>query len=213
MYSILNIETWNRKEHFHFFKNFEEPFFGMTVDVDCTHAYQHCKNEGHSFFLFYLHKSIKAANLIEPFRYRIIEEKVVVYEQVHASATINKPDGTFGFSFIDYTEDHKYFIVNANKEIERVQNSHHLMPEKSGENIIHYSSLPWFKFTGLSHARSFSKLDTCPKISFGKMIDQGDKKIMPVSIHVHHALMDGFHVAQYIELFQKLLDGEHLENC
>ena len=30
---------------------------------------------------------------------------------------------------------------------------------------------------------------------------------MPVSIHVHHALADGLHVAQFVEHFQKLLDA------
>ncbi|MEM8967889.1 MAG: CatA-like O-acetyltransferase, partial [Bacteroidota bacterium] len=43
-------------------------------------------------------------------------------------------------------------------------------------------------------------------ISFGKMTTANGKQIMPVSIHVHHALMDGFHVSQHLELFQKLLN-------
>jgi chloramphenicol O-acetyltransferase type A len=34
----LDVENWNRKEHFLFFKQFEEPFFGATV-IDCTKAY------------------------------------------------------------------------------------------------------------------------------------------------------------------------------
>ncbi|MEL7004699.1 MAG: hypothetical protein AAFN93_18470 [Bacteroidota bacterium] len=29
---------------------------------------------------------------------------------------------------------------------------------------------------------------------------------MPVSIHVHHGLVDGIHVGQYCDLFQKLLN-------
>ncbi|MEL6943777.1 MAG: CatA-like O-acetyltransferase, partial [Bacteroidota bacterium] len=36
----------------------------------------------------------------------------------------------------------------------------------------------------------------------------GGRKEMPVSIHAHHALMDGFHVGQYIERFQKLMNEE-----
>jgi len=208
MYRVLDIATWNRKEHFHFFKKYEEPFFGVTIDVDCTYAYQHCKSEELSFFLYYLHKSIKAANLIEAFRYRIVEDKVLIYDQVHASATINRPNGTFGFSFIDYAELHIDFVEIANKEIKRVQASSNLLPEKSGNNIVHYSSMPWLKFTGLSHARSFSIEDSCPKISFGKIFEVEGKKKMPVSIHVHHALMDGYHVSKYVDLFQNLMDGK-----
>lgn len=34
----------------------------------------------------------------------------------------------------------------------------------------------------------------------------GDKNIMPLSVHVHHALMDGFHVGQFIEEFQRIMN-------
>ncbi|MFT5641457.1 MAG: chloramphenicol O-acetyltransferase type A, partial [Cyclobacteriaceae bacterium] len=29
----LNLKTWNREEHFHWFKGFEEPFFGVCQNV------------------------------------------------------------------------------------------------------------------------------------------------------------------------------------
>jgi chloramphenicol O-acetyltransferase type A len=80
------------------------------------------------------------------------------------------------------------------------------VPAVSGENVIHYSSLPWINFKSISHARSFSFKDSSPKISFGKMTIQQDKKIMPVSVHVHHALMDGYQVSQFIDLFQQLMN-------
>lgn len=31
---------------------------------------------------------------------------------------------------------------------------------------------------------------------------------MPVSVHVHHALADGYHVGQFVELFQNLMDEQ-----
>jgi len=39
MKTKLDISSWNRKDHFAFFKQFEEPFFGVTVPIDCTTAY------------------------------------------------------------------------------------------------------------------------------------------------------------------------------
>lgn len=201
----LDLNEWSRKEHFNFFKDFDEPFFGVTVDIACTVAYQKCKQNDISFFLYYLHKSLVAANKIMPFRYRIENDKVYVYENVHASPTINRPDGTFGFAYIDYYQDFKRFNNKAKKEIENVQNAKGLKPAVSGENVIHFSSLPWIDFTSISHARSFSHADSCPKISFGKMTEKNEIKTMPVSVHVHHALMDGYHVSQFINEFQKLM--------
>lgn len=202
----LDINNWERRDHFNFFKNFEEPFFGVIVDLDCTSAYKYCKDNRFSFFLYYLHQSLKAANKIEPFKYRIVNEKVIVFDEVNASPTINRPNGTFGFAYMDYLEDFSKFKKMAEGEIDRVQNSSGLIPAVSSENVIHYSSIPWIKFTSISHARSFSFKDSCPKISFGKMTEYGGRREMPVSIHVHHALMDGFHVGKYIEEFQRLMN-------
>ena len=202
----LNIEEWVRRDQFYFFKQFEEPFFGVTVNIDCSIAYDIAKGIQTSFFLYYLHKSLAAANRIEPFKYRIDKEEVIVYETVNASPTINRPDGTFGFSYMDYETDYDSFAVKAQKEIEKVQNTVGLIPANSSENVIHYSSIPWINFTSLSHARRFSTNDSIPKISFGKMMTENGKRTMPVSVHVHHALMDGYDVAKYIDLFQQLMN-------
>jgi chloramphenicol O-acetyltransferase len=95
MYQLLNIESWNRKDH-----------------------------------------SLRAANAIPSFKYRIAGQDVIVYDQVNASPTINRKDGTF----------------------------------------------------------------------FGRIQEENGKMPMPVSISVHYALMDGFHVGQYLDLFSTMLN-------
>jgi chloramphenicol O-acetyltransferase type A len=202
----LDLSTWKRRDHFHFFQQFEEPFFGVSAEVDCTKAYEACKARDCSFFLYYLYKSLLAANFIESFRYRILDGKVWIYDQVNASPTINRADGTFGFAYMNFEQDFNVFKVNAKIEMDRVQNSNGLVPAIAGENVIHYSSLPWIKFTSVSHARSFSFKDSIPKITFGKMTETGGRRMMPVSIHVHHALMDGWDVGQYLEHFQEKMN-------
>jgi len=203
----LELESWARRDHFEFFRKFEEPFFGVAVYLDCTRGNAKSKENGQSFFLYYLYRSLMAANEIEPFRYRISGDEVWVYDRVHASPTINRPDGTFGFGYIDFQETFEAFTAAAETEISKVQATSGLIPAVSGENVIHYSSIPWIDFTSISHARSFSFKDSCPKISFGKMIIENGQRRMPVSIHVHHALMDGYHVGQFIERFQELMNS------
>ncbi len=206
MKKLIELDNWNRKEHFLFFSKFEEPFFGVTVKVNCTTAYHKAKEKGVSFFLYYLYRALKAANEVENFRYRIIENKVYDFATINASPTINRPDGTFGFAYMDYFEDEKQFYEKALQEIENVKNTNSLLPAVSGENVIHFSAILWIDFTSISHARSFSHPDSCPKISFGKMTDNNGVKEMPVSIHGHHALMDGYHVGLFIDKFQDLLN-------
>lgn len=208
MKQLLDLENWPRKDHFNFFNRFEEPFFGVVVEIDCTIAYDKCKKEGMGFFLYYLHQALVAAHAVENFRLRIEDGQIYIYDQVNASAVINRPDGTFGFSYIDYAPDFEVFQAGAKKEITRVQNSTGLVPAGSGDNVIHISAMPWLNFTSLSHARSFSFKDSCPKISFGKMTENKGKKTMPVSIHVNHALVDGYHVSLFVDEFQALMDAQ-----
>lgn len=209
MKTLLDLENWNRKEHFLFFKQMEEPFFGLTVEIDCTKAYATSKQLGTSFFVYYLHKTIVAINTIESFRYRIIDEAIYIYESIDVSATIMREDKTFGFSLIEYSSNFEVFATNAFEEIERIQNTPGLFTREFEEiNVIHFSAVPCVNFTSLSHARSYSFPDSCPKISFGKMlIDKDGKRTMSMSIHVHHGLMDGFQVGQFLDCFQELMNN------
>jgi chloramphenicol O-acetyltransferase type A len=204
----LNLDTWNRKEHYLFFKQMEEPFFGITTRIDCTKAYAKAKELGISFFTYYLHKTLIAVNTVENFRYRIIDNEVYVFDQIDASATILREDKTFGFSLIQYDNDLKMFAQITRKEIDRIQNTTGLITRDFEINLIHFSALPWVDFTSYSHARSFTWPDSCPKISYGKMVEENGKKTMAVSIHVHHGLVDGYHVGEFVSILQELMNSK-----
>jgi chloramphenicol O-acetyltransferase type A len=206
MKTAIDLNAWARKDHFNFFNKFDEPFFGVCVEIDCTIAYQKCKQTGQGFFLYYLYQCLAAANEIEAFRLRIENDQLFLYDVVNASAVINRADTTFGFSYIDFHADFELFTQQAKIEIDKVKSTTGLVPAGSGDNVIHISAMPWLKFTSLSHARSFSFKDSCPKISFGKLTLTEGKQLMPVSIHVNHALMDGYHVSLFVSAFQQRMD-------
>lgn len=208
MRTKIDTALWERREQYTFFTKFTEPFFGITVQVDCTMAYKKAKDNGDSFFLTYLYDALRATNEVEAFRYRIVDNEVYLYDEVHASPTINRPNGTFGFAYMNYYTDRGTFFTEAKKEIESVQSSNTLLPASNSENVLHISALPWLDFTSMSHARSFDFPDSCPKISFGKVVEENGRKRMAVSIHGHHALMDGYHVSQFVERFQELLNEQ-----
>ena len=85
---IIDIATWNRREHYEHFSAFDDPFFGVTVQVDCTRAYQEAKAKGISFSLLVLHRITTAAAAVEEFRYRIEGDKVVCYDSLPPEATV-----------------------------------------------------------------------------------------------------------------------------
>lgn len=204
----MDIEKWPRAEHFHFFRQFEEPFFGATVEIDCTIAYEKSKKLGSSFFIYYLHKTLVAVNSIESFRYRIADDKIYINDRIDASATIGRPDGTFGFSLIEYDRSFDVFEATALAEIERIQSTTGIFTRTfEDDNVVHFSAIPWVNFTSLSHARIYTLPDSCPKISFGKMmVSETGTRTMSMSVHVHHGLMDGMHLGQFVDCFQEIMN-------
>lgn len=203
----IDISSWNRKEHFEFFNTFEEPFFGITTQIDMTIAYEKTKKMQIPFFVYYLHKTIAAINQVENFRYRIEDNEVVLYDEIDASATIMREDKTFGFSFMKFHSDIEDFAKIAQTEIERIQTTQGLFTREFPENIIHFSSVPWINFTGLTHSRKFALKDSCPKVSYGKLMTDNGKKTMAMTVLAHHGLVDGYHMGLFVDALQNLLNS------
>ncbi len=202
----INLETWERRAAFHFFKDFTEPYHGVCLRVDCTATYRYAKQHHFSVFLSLLHRSLVAAQQVENFRTRIVDGTAWLYEQIHGGSAVGRANGTIGLGHYQFCARVDEFVREAAIELDRVRQRDDIeqYPEA---NLIRYSVLPWFDFTSISHARDFSRADSAPRITFGKITEADGRCTMPVSIHAHHALADGLHVAQFVEKFQHCLDA------
>lgn len=207
MHRKLDLATWNRREHFEFFTQFDEPYFGLVTEIDATEAYQYCKATKQPFFLFFHYQALRAVNEIEAFRYRISNKEVLIYDTIHLTTTILREDQTFSFSFIPYATHFETFKEEALKEIARVKQTSGLgLTEHTARlDAIHCTTVPWVQFTGITHPRLFRGTDSIPKFAFGKYYYKENRLLLPVNVNVHHGLMDGFHVGLYLELLQELL--------
>jgi chloramphenicol O-acetyltransferase type A len=157
-----------------------------------------------SFFIAYHFLSTKAVNEIEPFKYRLRgEDQVIIHDQIHCGTVILLEDERFTFAYFDYDRNFERFHAQAEKTIAEIRaGDGELKDRRDNDNLIHHSALPWFSFTSISHARDLRRKDSIPKISFGKYFKDAERIKMPISVEVHHALMDGLHVGRYFELLE-----------
>ena len=202
----IDRHTWDRKEHFEFYTRFKEPYHGVNVSLDITTLKERCNKENASVFMHYLHRAIVAVNKVEAFRYRILNDDVYLFDTSHVTMTIAREHGPFGFSFVAFNEDFNVFEAEAKKEFERVRQSKGLDLSVSRDNVVHFSALPWIDFTGITHARDLESQDCSPKITFGKINQNNGRWRMPLSVHVHHGLVYGKDVADFIQIFQDELN-------
>jgi chloramphenicol O-acetyltransferase type A len=207
MKKIIDLAQWNRREHFEFFRQYDEPYHGIMVQLDCTASYHRCKQAGNSFFLTYLHQILRAVNETDAMRYRLESNAVVDYATIHSGPTIARADHTFGFCLMEYAPDFDAFSVGATAAMERVRSASGLcLNETSGRNdLIYFSTLPGIAFTGLTNARRYGDSAGVPLITVGKCSPQGERMLMPLAVYVHHALVDGYDVQLFLQRLETLL--------
>lgn len=214
----IPIESWIRKKQFLFFKDYDIPFFNITANVDVTELITYCKRTKTSFFKCCLFLATKAANEIEEFRSRITGEEVVIYEEIHVGTTILNKDETFSFCYFNFAPNYENFADNATKAIDKLEkveqtNDAKLDEKANSDNLIRFSAIPWVSFTSFSNARRLNINDSIPIVVFGKYFENSQKIQMPLSVEVHHALMDGIHVGKYFQLFQSYIDEPTKHIC
>mgnify|MGYP001828644498 CR=1 FL=1 len=204
----LDIDNWHRRHQFEFFKNYDVPFFNICADVDVSKLYAWSReDDGPSFFLASFYLSLRAANKIEPFRYRLDGKSVLVHEVIHGGTTVMRDDETFGFAYFDYDTSYARFEASGLEILDRARKASGSLDDRPDMgDVIYYSIIPWVHFTSFAHARQLGTGNSIPKIVFGKHTDKAGTRLMPVSVEVHHALMDGLDVGRFFERFQALLD-------
>lgn len=205
MTKLLDIEHWPRREVFNLFREYDNPFFNVTANVDVTALLDLARaTESVSFAIAYHFLSLKAANEIEPFRYRLRGDQVIIHERIHGASTLLLDNQSFKFYHFAFAEDFEQFQTGAKAALARARaTADSLDNQPARDDLIYYSVLPWISFTSFSHARKWDRQESIPKVVFGKYFNEGQAVKMPLSVEVHHALMDGVHVGQYFQKVQE----------
>ncbi|MCF8156079.1 MAG: hypothetical protein K9K35_08745 [Rhodoferax sp.] len=205
--TYLDLDTWPRRSAFEFFRGFDIPSFNICTRLDVTLLKQAVKASGvGSLSLAYHFIAIRLANEIAPFRYRLEGERVRVHAAVHGSTTVLRDDESFGFVTLEHQRDFAAFAAQGAAAIALAsQPGASFNPTEYGTATVHLTTLPWMHFSSYSNARQWGAHDSIPKIAFGRIDAQGGHLWMPLSVEVHHALMDGLHVGRFVEGFEAAL--------
>lgn len=208
----LDVERWVRRDHFRLFRDFERPHWNVCAPLEVGRLAERCRRPGGPRFgLALFHLSLAAANQVEELRYRLRDDGVAVHERVGGGTTVLRPDGTFGFAYFDHRERWRDFAPAAAAAIDGVAAGPPGLAQRPGDDLIRYSVLPWIAFTSFAHARDADPADSIPRIVFGRRHGPAGRERVPVSVEVHHALVDGLHVGRFFERFQELVETAELE--
>ena len=79
MKHIIDIDAWERRDNYGFFRNFVNSWYSVTTEIDCTEASAAARAAKRSFFLYYLYAVVRSANEVDELRYRTDKEGRVVF--------------------------------------------------------------------------------------------------------------------------------------
>ncbi|MDP8235508.1 MAG: chloramphenicol acetyltransferase [Candidatus Erginobacter occultus] len=202
---FIDLEKWERREHYRFFAAMDYPHFNICANLDLTAFNRFRQERNLPFFSTLLYLSSRAANQVKEFRYRIRGEQVIEHETVSPAITVLGDDGTFGYATIEYDREAVTFLERAAETIAQAKANPTIAENPNRDDVIYYTSIPWISFTAFTHPISLPA-DSIPRISWGKYFAAGDRILLPYSVQVHHGLADGLHVGKHFTLLQSLLD-------
>lgn len=204
----VDLENWKRKKHFEFFHRMDYPQFNICMDVDVSNFVAFTKENGLSFYYSMVYAVTSVINQVEAFKYRIRGDQVVLHDTVYPSFTdMNKDenDDLFKLVTVDWVGDIYTFEKTA-KEASFRQTDYFGLDKLMGrDDLIYITCIPWISFTHISHTISLNRDDSVPRISWGKYYKRGENTLLPFSVQVNHALVDGVHIGLFMDKLQAFL--------
>lgn len=201
----IDLNTWNRREHFGFFRRADLPFYNVTAPVAVTGLAQYARARGWSLNHLLVFLTVQAMNRIDNFRYRLRGERVVLHDRLHPSFAHLKPgEELFRMITLDCGDDPAHFDAHCKAAIQASQAYFDLSAFQGRDDFVFISALPWIGFTGVDHTLSLKKEDAIPRVSWGKLQAQDGQELLPYNVQVNHLFVDGLHVGRFFQTLEAL---------
>lgn len=195
-FTPIDQATWARREYFYYFTKMMPTGFSLTVNLDITKLLAWTREHGVKFNAAYLYLVSHCLTNHPEMRVGRVDEQLVTFDVVHPSYTIIHDDHSMSNLWTAYTADFATFNQNYLADLAQYGQQPGTMPKApQSPNLFTIGSLPWVNFTAYTPL-PFTPLQTFqPIFQAGKFTVTGSQTIMPLSITIHHAVADGYHVS------------------
>lgn len=205
-YKIINQDTWPRRQHCAVFRDYLEPCYCVSLELDITQFLHQIRSKALSFSYAFMYAVASCANEIEEFRYRFLDGEVVLYDRIDTAFTyLDDQSELFKVVRVPMVDSLTEYVKVA-QETAVAQEAYFTGP--LGNDVFQFSALPWVHFTHVSHTISGKKDQATPLFDWGKYMEKDGKVLLPFSVQVHHSFVDGIHIGKFVERLETYLDGK-----
>ncbi len=205
----VDITRWPRRHTFEHFRGYSNPWFSVCVRVDAAPLKAALAARGQGGFALACHyAALRAVHSVSNLRLRLHDGGVRLLDTVHAGTTVLMADDSFSFAVLPYHEDFARFEATGRAALSAAR-AGTAAAEPEPQALMHFTTLPWLHFTSFVHARDGAEGADIPKLAFGQLRAEGAQQWLPLSLDVHHALVDGLHVGAFVRDFEALVQTPH----
>lgn len=205
-FEIINDNSWERKEYFeHYFSNIPCTY-SMTVKLDITKIIEK-QIKLYPTMLYYL---TTVVNNHSEFRTDFNKNNEIgIYSELIPCYTVfHKDTETFSNIWTTYTPDLESFYVAYENDLKEFGNNKGMIGKPNmPDNCFTVSMIPWATFEGFNLNLKNGYTYLRPIFTMGKYYKENGKVILPLSVQVHHAVCDSFHLCRFINELQELINN------
>lgn len=207
----IDIESWNRKKNYLWFKSFSNSTYSTNVNLDVTNLVNISKKEGTSFFINMLYIVVNGLNSIEEMRMRLVNDEPVIFEDISPAYTVLMQNGEFENVRHSNPKNYLDFYNLAKSKIDKAksmdaQSSDDYNPQDKWDEY-YITCLPWINFTQFTHPIPDNVSSQCiPRICWGKYEEKDGKYFMNFNITVSHIFVDGYKLSNAVIKIQELIN-------
>lgn len=204
MYKTIDLDSYERREHFRYFNGLAYPYVGVTAECDLTAFDDFRRRSALPFFLTFLYLAASAANDVPELRRRIRDGGIIEYDGCGTSHTVMTESGAYAYCNIGFYKSFSDYLPAAEKAHALASQSGGIGDEGDPLSFFYITTLPWIKYTSLVQPVP-CPADSNPRISWGRCERAGGRALMPVTLLVNHALADGLHISRFFGALEERL--------
>jgi chloramphenicol O-acetyltransferase type A len=202
---IVDPATWARADQFRFFRRYERPHYATTARIDVTRLMA-AKAGGQSVYRASVHAIGAGIHAVPELLMRFRKDLVTRFDRVDLSMTVPLADGNFRYAYVPWQPDRVAFDADMAAIVADAAAGGDLNANAGRHDVAYLSCMPWLDYTSLNNALPDAE-DCIPRVGWGRIVTDGGRSSMAMTIEVHHALVDGRQVGDFFAAVQAAADA------
>ena len=207
-YTKLDLSHWDRGDLFQFYMRHMRVVMSLTADLDVTPLIRSTRRTGLNFYAAMVWAVSKVVNAHDEFKYGWDDSgDLIRWDVISPSyARFHNEDGRFTKLVTPFSDDLAAFHAQFLADKEEYRDCRGILPGQP-PNFFDVSCLPWVRYRHCDlHVFDEGRF-LAPVVTWGKYEEDQGKWSMPLTMNIHHAVADGFHLCRFFREVQALIDG------